>query len=156
MKLKAKLGEFDMKTQTIKLYDVEIETVKTVIKQAIEVKTKRRKKTSAKRWTPEELKTLKTMLAEGYKYSKIARELNRTEKSISNAVYRFIRIKELPQSLTDTKRKRKPYKKWSTQEIHKLLDLYDRGFSYKAIASALGRGYDQVKAKLNYIRRKSV
>ena len=80
---------------------------------------------SQREWTPREIAELKKLRHEGVAYAEIARQLNRSQKAIGSAVYKF-----------DAQAMRRP---WRSTEIAQVKHMAAKGYSDRVIGLTIKR-----------------
>ena len=80
---------------------------------------------SQREWTPREIAELKKLRREGVAYAEIARQLNRSQKAIGSAVYKF-----------DAQAMRRP---WLSTEIAQVKHMAAKGYSDRVIGLTINR-----------------
>lgn len=91
-------------------------------------------------WTPTEDQRLSQLLRMDITYPELANLLNRSEASIKR------RIHDLELKLRPTRRNN--HIKYSNDEVKKLLQMAEQGYSYESIGQALGKSALGVRGKL--------
>ena len=98
-------------------------------------------------WTDREEQRLQQMVDDGWLQTDIAEYMDRSLSSISS------KVKKMRQ---DEKNEVKPEKKrrnaWTDEEVAKLIEMFEDGFSTKKIAEVLGRGWPATRTKLTLLR----
>jgi transposase len=98
-------------------------------------------------WTDREEQRLQQMVDDGFLQTEIAEYMGRSLSSISS------KVKKMRQ---DEKNEVKPAKKrrntWTDEEVAKLIQMFEDGFSTKKISEVLGRGWPATRTKLTLLR----
>ena len=80
---------------------------------------------SQRQWEPREIAALKKLRREGLPYAEIAQQLNRSQKAIGSAVYKF-----------DAQAMRRP---WRSSEVAQVKHMAAKGYSDRVIGLTIGR-----------------
>jgi IS30 family transposase len=106
-----------------------------------------------KRFTTEDIATIKDMRAKGFYISAIAQKLGRSGASIYNILRRHgpLKTPSRPTLDSNTMGTKHPStrKLWTRAEIDRLLDLHAAGLKTDAIARELGRSVQEVRKRSN-------
>lgn len=95
-------------------------------------------------WTPEEDDLLKKLLKMyKYTYAGLSKRFNRSEGAIKRHIH-DLKLLERPLRVES--------RLWSDDEVLKLLELWEKGYSYERIADLLGRTALQVRGKHERLR----
>jgi transposase len=98
-------------------------------------------------WTDREEQRLQKMVDDGWLQTDIAEYMDRSLSSISSKVKKMRK---------DEKNGVKPEKKrrnaWTDEEVAKLIQMFEDGFSTKKIAEVIGRGWPATRTKLTLLR----
>jgi transposase len=98
-------------------------------------------------WTDREEQRLQQMVDDGWLQTDIAEYMDRSPSSISSKVKKMRK---------DGKNGVKPEKKrrnaWTDEEVAKLIQMFEDGFSTKKIAEVIGRGWPATRTKLTLLR----
>jgi transposase len=98
-------------------------------------------------WTDREEQRLQQMVDDGWLQTDIAEYMDRSLSSISSKVKKMRK---------DEKNGVKPEKKrrnaWTDEEVAKLIEMFEDGFSTKKIAEVIGRGWPATRTKLTLLR----
>lgn len=101
----------------------------------------RKMKVKTTPWTKEEMATLKTMLnAFEYSYSDIARRLRRTEAAVKRRI--------LDLGLKQRPIRRDSHIRYTTEEVERLVEMYEKGYDFDTIAERLNKSALGVRGKL--------
>ena len=98
-------------------------------------------------WTDREEQRLQQMVDDGWLQTDIAEYMDRSLGSISSKVKKMRK---------DERDGSKPAKKrrnaWTDEEVAKLIEMFEDGFSTKKISEVLGRGWPATRTKLTLLR----
>ena len=102
-------------------------------------------------WTDKEEERLQKMVDQGFLQTEIAEYLGRSLSSISSKVKKMRKAEKY-----GPKKPRKRVNSWTDDEVAKLIDMYEDGFSTKKISEVLGRGWPATRTKITLLREEGV
>lgn len=105
----------------------------------------------SKIWTEREEERLQQMVDQGFLQTEIADYLGRSLGSISSKVKKMRNAEK-----NGPKPPHKRRDAWTEQEVAKLIEMFEDGFSTKKISEVLGRGWPATRTKLTLLREEGV
>jgi len=102
-------------------------------------------------WTEKEEQRLQQMVDDGWLQADIAEYMDRSLSSISSKVKKMRN--------TEKNGVKPPHKRrdaWTDEEVAKLIEMFEDGFSTKKIAEVIGRGWPATRTKLTLLREEGV
>ena len=102
-------------------------------------------------WTDREEQRLQQMIDDGWLQTDIAEYMDRSLSSISSKVKKMRNAEK-----NGVKPPHKRRDAWTDEEVAKLIEMFEQGFSTKKIAEVIGRGWPATRTKLTLLREEGV